>query len=152
MGCGDDDGRAPGVVDAAVVDAPPVGPKCAPPEPGQIGGACAVDTDCESSPVAAGGADAGVPEFPGLCQDPAEPGPIKWPPEGFCTRGCNENADCGAGNFCDATIKRCLPSCCSEVVEGEACSDGRLCSDNLASFLPLSEASCLPGQDRSRGR
>ena len=138
------------LIDAPAPDAPPPAPKCAVPEPGAIGGACITDNDCESSPVGgngdAGPNDGGVPEFQGLCQDPEEPGPIKWPPEGFCTRGCNENADCGMGNFCDATIKLCLPSCCSEVVEGQACSDGRLCTDNLASFLPLSEDSCLPGR------
>ena len=135
-----------------------VAPLCAVPPKGAIGGTCSKDSDCDPGPLLqpdggagdggaddGGVADGGVPQFIPICFSATTAGPVKGPVEGFCTRTCNESADCGAGNFCDTDSKICMPSCCAGVTEGQACSAKRVCSDVASGFLPLSEPACVPG-------
>ena len=145
--CGDNlDGNIngdAGVVDAADPDASIDAAMCTAAAPGAIGGACS-DSDSCDGPVADGG------PLVGFCLNDTLP--AAWPTEGFCTiPGCTTDEECGEGNTCaqlpdppNAPFGACMPKCCDEVSEGDACTGGRICANSLFGEAIMTEA-CVPG-------
>ncbi len=144
---GDDDD-----VDAAQVDAPlPVDARvdamvdasCPLRAAGQVGGPCTTDVQCDSS---TGAAD-------GFCLNAALGG-IGWPAAGYCVTRigtCTLDSQCGTGNLCvtindpGGAFSACMPACGSAPCE---CSDGQVCSNNLATS-PMNKMACMPGNRSS---
>ncbi len=138
-GGGDDDVDAP--IDAPVVDGPVDAPidalSCPQRNPGDAGGACTTDTDCES---AAGAAD-------GLCLNNLLDSGALWPAVGYCvTRlgGCSMDTECGDGNVCvdlGGGFRACMAGCSADPC---ACPDGMICSDGYVN-TPVQRMVCVPG-------
>lgn len=105
--------------------------------PGQIGGPCSMDSDCDSAPAAVDGAC-----LVGSAFD------FTWPAEGFCLSkvgGCASDGDCGAGNVCvdfvfAGGVSACAPGCCL----GATCAAGEICADDFAGGS-LGGTACVPG-------
>lgn len=153
--CGDnlDDGNVDGdagEVDATESDASVDAAMCTAATPGDVGGACSDDAACVGAPVDGG------PLTPFCLNDTL---PEAWPTEGFCTitdltgntSGCMVDADCGDGNTCAqlpnppfGSFGACMPKCCDEVSEGDACTGDRICANSLFGESIMTEA-CVPG-------
>ena len=128
--------------DAATTDGgPPLDASCPGRAPGQVGGACVTDAECDS---AAGAGD-------GVClRGPS--GTVVWPAQGFCVNrldACTTDAQCGTGNQC-ATIadpggafRACLPACGTGAC---TCSDGQICAGSFSGSA-LDRPACLPGNN-----
>jgi len=104
-----------------------------------LGGPCAQNADCDSSPGAGDGACyAGVMDI------------SVFPVQGYCTIDdgtgtvCETDADCGAGNQCADSLgyRFCLPSCGTE----GTCGDDQACMDSFNGY-PLDRAACVPGSN-----
>jgi hypothetical protein len=130
-------------IDVAIdaIDAPGIDANCPARTPGEVGGACVTDANCDT---AVGAAD-------GICLRGAL-GSVVWPAQGFCITkydGCTVDADCGANNLC-ATIsdplgdfRACLPACGTGAC---ACSNGQLCASSFSgSVIQGGDMACLPG-------
>ena len=124
--------------DASVTDAGdlPDAFFCSAFDPGEPGGACTADAECDS---AAGG--------DGFCLDETEVFG-GFPPEGYCTVDdgggavCDSDDDCGPRAQCIDTegYRWCLAECCMF----DTCPSGQACFDNFQGF-PLDRPSCVPG-------
>ena len=112
-------------------------------QPGQVGGPCTTDTQCDSAPGAADG----------LCLNAALGG-IGWPTEGYCvnkidlvsmdcSNGCDTDADCGTGNVC-VSVEGCNACVAGCTCPGGECPDGQVCTDTLIGGA-LGKSACLPG-------
>lgn len=111
---------APPPIDAPPPDAPPI--DATPPNP--LGLACPTGTECPAGFT---------------CLDEGE----GWPGEGYCTRGCLSDAECGANAFCSPDLgggnRLCLPDC------SDCTAPGRVCTATLNGFLMLGGSACVPG-------
>ena len=147
--CGDDldgvDVDAADFVDATAIDAAILidAAVCESSNPGEIGGACSTATSCETTL----GPDSG--QYVDCYNDSLA---ASWPVEGFCIAGCDIDADCGDGNVCflqpfgAGFFGQCMPACCDEVGEGDACETGRLCTTSIFGDEGSSGALfCAPG-------
>ncbi|MBP8805607.1 MAG: hypothetical protein KBG48_12630 [Kofleriaceae bacterium] len=132
-------------IDAAI-DAVPPDASCPARAPGQVGGPCTSDAQCDS---AVGAAD-------GFCLR-GDQGAIIWPAQGYCVNRtdaigappCTSDAQCGTGNLC-ATINdplgaynACLPACGTDPC---VCPDGQACATSFFNApLANGDRACLPG-------
>jgi hypothetical protein len=138
VGCGDNGGDN--------LDAGQTPLECAEPEPGLPGGACTVNTDCDSAPGAGDG----------LCLDDNDQ--TVWPGGGYCIRlpadepGCDLDSDCPSGSICiDFSGTRvCLPSCCAAEDGRTGCSAGRMCAENLFGESLGGRSACVPANPEGR--
>lgn len=95
---------------------------CAPPMPtGQIGSACTQDGQCQ-------GLRAG-------CITQAS-SPIYR--DGYCTKTCAQDAECGAGSHCSATQAQCVKTC----RQSSDCRTGYVCADDDGDLV----SECVPAQ------
>jgi hypothetical protein len=143
-GCGDN--LTAGNPDGSEIDASsdgridaPIDANCPLRQPGQVGGPCTTDAQCNT---------AGMTD--GFCLDATDAG-IGWPAVGYCVTKigvCTMDSECGAGNVC-VTINdpvtpfsACMPACSTD--PGCACGNGQVCSNNLATS-PMNKMACIPG-------
>jgi hypothetical protein len=109
----------------------------APRDPGTLGGACAQDGDCDSTPGA----------HDGLCYH-GWMGPTHFPEQGYCTVDdgsgaiCDVDADCPAGGVCvdSEGYKFCALGCSASF----GCPAGDACLDSFNGF-PMDQTACVPG-------
>lgn len=127
---------APTPIDGRDVDA-----NCPARLPGQVGGPCASDNQCDS---AVGAND-------GFCLRGAQSA-TTWPAEGYCVNKidvCNTDTDCGATNACvtindpDGAFRACVPACGTGAC---ACTNGQICAGSFSgSSLAGGRMACFPG-------
>ena len=144
-GCGDNRSVDQPIDAAADPDAnidagPSIDASCPVRGAGQVGGTCAIDTDCNSA--------AGVDD--GYCLI-GNQGNLVWPSAGYCVNQidtCTANS-CGAGNQCTTindplgAFRACLPACGTGAC---ACSDGQLCANSfVGSAFGAGQTACMPG-------
>jgi hypothetical protein len=68
-----------------------------------------------------------------------------WPADGYCTKLCLGNSDCGAGAFCSAAIsgmKYCVRDC---TPSGGCVASDQACGEWLYGIDDLGQPACTPG-------
>lgn len=143
VACGGDRPPAPPAADAGPTDAAvdsPV-PTCPGFPAGATGSRCASDADCLLDGA--------------ICFDEGE----GYLVDGYCTRACEADADCGGGAFCaelvgiqpgDAGPPESLRLCVARCCDGAACPDGLLCQSIFAGFADIGGPGCMPGDPDAR--
>lgn len=137
VGCGDD-GLAQGGRDMAVADlsAPP---DLVPPE------------DLAPYPDLVASLGVGMP-----CPNGNECGPgmlclgskldAQLPAEGYCTKACTNDPDCGANAFCGPPIDKVGNLCWARCGANDTCTNPKqICGRRLGGFTDLVNKACLPG-------
>jgi hypothetical protein len=123
-GAGDGGHHDGGTADAPTIDAtPPDAPPIDATPPNPLGMDCPTGTECPAGFT---------------CLDEAD----GFPGNGYCTRGCLDDAECGADAFCGPDLgggRFCLPTCAS------CTASNRVCSPALNGFYQLPMPACIPG-------
>ncbi len=113
--------------------------ECPEPAAGTPGGACAVDTDCDTTPGAGDG----------FCLNQDDQ--TMWPASGYCVRfpatACELDSDCPTGTACTVFVgtRVCLPACCRAEDGRTGCSAGRICASGLFGEPLGNQLICVPG-------
>ena len=73
------------------------------------------------------------------------------PPEGYCTKACMNDPDCGAGAFCGPPLDKVGNLCWLRCGPNDTCAQPKqVCSRRVGGFTDLVNKACVPGNAAAR--